>query len=312
MQVEVVGGAGDQAGLREPRQRVRDRRALGRDELAEQPVGERQRQPDPGRLDPAPARGQVPQQQHQADLEPRLAGDRPQRRRARRRAGRRGAAALRTICGHGRTRSANSRVEQRQPGRPQRAPRRRSARAAHPARGPSGCSRSPGADAARPPCGRRPGSRARSGRRGSAARSPSPAASNQGARSHAPDRRAEHPRGRELPGGDAHARMSNSSARSSSASSRYVYSAMRLRLRRQRDCGWRRPPQRSSAGQPPRSSTDTSHASLSSLPGALAGSPTRRVYAFSSVRDRTLVITVTGSSDPALPRCSRSGSRSSE
>jgi hypothetical protein len=57
---------------------MRDRRALGRDELTEQPMGQRQRQLDPGRLDPAPAGGEVPQQQHEPDLELRLARDRPQ------------------------------------------------------------------------------------------------------------------------------------------------------------------------------------------------------------------------------------------
>ena len=78
VQVEVVGRAGHEPGLREPLQRVRDRRALGRHQLTEQAVGQRQRQPDAGRLDSAPAGGQVPQQQHQADLEPRLGADRPQ------------------------------------------------------------------------------------------------------------------------------------------------------------------------------------------------------------------------------------------
>ena len=63
----------------EAREGVRDRWPLGRDELAEQPVGERQRHADAGRLDAPPARRQVPEQQHEADLEPRLAGDRPQR-----------------------------------------------------------------------------------------------------------------------------------------------------------------------------------------------------------------------------------------
>ena len=55
------------------------RRTNRADELAEQPVGERQRHADAGRLDPAPARGQMPEQQHQPHLEPRLAGDRAQR-----------------------------------------------------------------------------------------------------------------------------------------------------------------------------------------------------------------------------------------
>ena len=70
--------AGHQPGLGEPLQRVRDRRPLGGDQLAEQAVRERQRQPDAARLDPAPAGGQVPQEQDEAHLEPRLGGDRPQ------------------------------------------------------------------------------------------------------------------------------------------------------------------------------------------------------------------------------------------
>ncbi len=57
---------GDQPAAGQPRQRVGDRRALGRHELAEQPVRERQREADPGRLDPAPARRQVPEQERRA------------------------------------------------------------------------------------------------------------------------------------------------------------------------------------------------------------------------------------------------------
>ena len=57
VQVEVVGGAGHQTGLREPLQRVRDRRSLGGDQLPEQAVRERKRQPDAGRLHPPPAVG---------------------------------------------------------------------------------------------------------------------------------------------------------------------------------------------------------------------------------------------------------------
>ncbi len=72
----LVAVAGDQPGLREPRQRVRDRRPLGADQPAEQLVGERQREADAAGLDPAPAPGQVPEQQRQADLEARLRGDR--------------------------------------------------------------------------------------------------------------------------------------------------------------------------------------------------------------------------------------------
>ena len=76
VQVPLVAVPGDQAGLGEPRQRVRDRRPLGADEPAEQLMGERQRQPDAAGLDLAPARGEVPQQQRQANLEARLGGDR--------------------------------------------------------------------------------------------------------------------------------------------------------------------------------------------------------------------------------------------
>ena len=45
------------------------------DELPEQPVRERERQADAAQLDLAPARGEVPQHERQADLQPRLAGD---------------------------------------------------------------------------------------------------------------------------------------------------------------------------------------------------------------------------------------------
>ena len=66
-------------GARQPRQRVGDRRPLGGHQLAEQPVGERQADADARRLDPSPAGGQVPEQQHQPHLQPRLAGDRTDR-----------------------------------------------------------------------------------------------------------------------------------------------------------------------------------------------------------------------------------------
>ena len=56
---------------------VRHRRALGADQPTQQLMGERQRQADAARLDPAPARGQMPEQQRQAHVETRLAGDRP-------------------------------------------------------------------------------------------------------------------------------------------------------------------------------------------------------------------------------------------
>ena len=54
-----------------------DRGSLGGDELAEQAVGERQHQVDPRRLDSAPAAGQMPEQQIEANFEPRMAADRP-------------------------------------------------------------------------------------------------------------------------------------------------------------------------------------------------------------------------------------------
>ena len=68
--------ARDELGLREARQRVRDRGPLGADEPAEQAVRERQREPDAAGLDAPPAPGQVPEQQRQAHLEARLRGDR--------------------------------------------------------------------------------------------------------------------------------------------------------------------------------------------------------------------------------------------
>ena len=66
-----------QPGVRQARQRMRDRWPLGCGELTEQAVGERQRQPDSGRLDAPPAAGEMPQQQVQPHLQPRLGGDRP-------------------------------------------------------------------------------------------------------------------------------------------------------------------------------------------------------------------------------------------
>ena len=49
---------------------------FGAHQPAEQLVGQRQRQPDSARLDLAPARGEVPQEQRQAHVEPRLRRDR--------------------------------------------------------------------------------------------------------------------------------------------------------------------------------------------------------------------------------------------
>ena len=65
--MEVVRRSGHEPSLPEPFERVGDRRPLGRHELAEQAVGERKREPYPARLHPAPARGEVPEQQDEAD-----------------------------------------------------------------------------------------------------------------------------------------------------------------------------------------------------------------------------------------------------
>ncbi len=76
VQVQRAVAARDEPGLGEPRQGVRDRRSLGADEPAEQPVRERERETDAAGLDPAPAPGQVPEQQREPHLEARLRGDR--------------------------------------------------------------------------------------------------------------------------------------------------------------------------------------------------------------------------------------------
>ena len=76
VQVQRAVTARDELGLREPRQRVRDRRPLGADEPAEQAVREREREADAAGLDAPPAPGQVPEQQRQPHLEARLRGDR--------------------------------------------------------------------------------------------------------------------------------------------------------------------------------------------------------------------------------------------
>jgi hypothetical protein len=78
MQVEVVGRPGHETRLRESLERVRDRRPLGRHQLAEQAVRERQRQPDAVALDAPPAVGKMPQEQDKANLEPGLRRDRPE------------------------------------------------------------------------------------------------------------------------------------------------------------------------------------------------------------------------------------------
>lgn len=76
VQMEVVRRTGHETGLGQPLEGVRDRRSLGRDQLPEQTVGQRQRQPDPARLHPSPAVGQMPQEQDESNLEARLGGDR--------------------------------------------------------------------------------------------------------------------------------------------------------------------------------------------------------------------------------------------
>ncbi len=219
VQMKVVGRAGHEAGLREPLQRVRDRRPLGRDQLAEQAMGERQRQPDAGRLDPSPAGGQVPQQQDQANLEPRLGGDRPQDVELERAP----AGAARQDPDDLRERPhavGEVAVEHREPASGAAPASRTSARAADPTPGPSGWSRSPGptsSAAVRPPT--RISSASRPSRTSSP--KPCPAASNQGARSHAPTPTWS-TRAVASCRAAIRARTSNSSASSASASSRYV------------------------------------------------------------------------------------------
>ena len=78
VEVPVAGGSSDYARVREARERVRDRRALGPDQLAEHPVGERKRKSDAGRLDATPAGCQVPEEEDKPCLEPGLGGDRSQ------------------------------------------------------------------------------------------------------------------------------------------------------------------------------------------------------------------------------------------
>ena len=75
VQVPVARRAGYEPGIGQAVQRVRDRRTLGGHELPEQPMGERQRQADPGGLDATPARGEMPEEQIETDLEAGVAGD---------------------------------------------------------------------------------------------------------------------------------------------------------------------------------------------------------------------------------------------
>ena len=98
----------DEAGLREPRQRVRHRRPLGADEPAEQPVGEREREADAARARPGPSE---PARCHSSSVRrtsrrgwsviARCTFRSPARLPARR-------SSASEICGHGLTRSANA------------------------------------------------------------------------------------------------------------------------------------------------------------------------------------------------------------
>jgi hypothetical protein len=72
VQVQVVGRSGHETGLRKALQSVRDRRPFGGYQLTQQPVRQRQRQPDAAWLDAPPPRGEMPQEQNEANLEPRL------------------------------------------------------------------------------------------------------------------------------------------------------------------------------------------------------------------------------------------------
>lgn len=78
IEMEVAGGTGYQARMGQSRQCVRDRRPFCPDELAEQAVGERQRHPDACRLNPSPARRQMPEKKDETYFEARLARDRAQ------------------------------------------------------------------------------------------------------------------------------------------------------------------------------------------------------------------------------------------
>ncbi len=79
VEMQVARRTGDQAGVRESGEGVRDRRPLRARELPQHPMRQWQCDADTGRVDPAPAGGKVPEEQHEADLQPRLARDRAQR-----------------------------------------------------------------------------------------------------------------------------------------------------------------------------------------------------------------------------------------
>ena len=76
LQVQRAVSIRDEPGLREACERVGDRGPLGADQTPEQSVRERQGEADAAALDPAPAAGEVPQQQREPHLQPRLRGDR--------------------------------------------------------------------------------------------------------------------------------------------------------------------------------------------------------------------------------------------
>ena len=182
---------GDEARLREPLERVRDRRTLGRHELTEQPVGERQRQADPARLDPPPARRQMPEQQTSrtssrgCDVIARSTSRSSARRPARRSSA--------WIDLRPRPHPVGELgVEHREPRRRTAPPAARAREQLVGLRGSAPLRAGRPGRPARPRCGRRPGSRARAGHRGSAAPGPCPAASNHGARSHLADPGVEH------------------------------------------------------------------------------------------------------------------------
>ena len=257
---------GHEAGLREALERVGDRRPLGRNELSQQTVGERQRQPDPGGLHPTPARRQMPQEQYQADLEPGLRGDRAEhvelerRRHARR-------VRMRTICGNGLTRSAKSpstprawsdgarasRTCSRATGPPRDRRRKQVPRADHSAE-------------VRPPTG----SRAPAGRRGSTARGP--AARSQ---TRAPDRML-----RPRPGAPSRSRAAGPDARPdveflgelSVGVEQVCVERDRLRLS-PASCGWRGHP--NGPGWTPLGVRPTQHglSGLSDLPKSIQAIP---------------------------------------
>lgn len=78
VQMPVSGAAGHQPTPSESREGMRYRGALGAHDLTQQSMSQWQRQADAGGLDTPPTSRQVPEQERQADLEPRLTRDRSQ------------------------------------------------------------------------------------------------------------------------------------------------------------------------------------------------------------------------------------------